>query len=155
MARLLLPEGEAVKHAVAALEGALLDAAVAKAEGHEVRLAPERPGSGGPLVCWQVRTASYVRELYPPSEAFEPSTEWAHGGPLVERERIVVVPTAKTCAAFYPVEYRVGETDPTGALDSKFVHFDRLHSWSTGPTPLIAAMRAYVASKFGEEVDLP
>lgn len=26
-------------------------------------------------------------------------------------------------------------------------------SW--GPTPLIAAMRAYVASKFGDEVELP
>jgi hypothetical protein len=27
--------------------------------------------------------------------------------------------------------------------------------WSRGPTPLIAAMRCYVASKLGDEVDVP
>ncbi len=27
--------------------------------------------------------------------------------------------------------------------------------WGMGPTPLIAAMRCYVASKLGDEVDIP
>ena len=61
------------------------------------------------------------------------SSEWYIGGPLIERERI--------------------ETYYTGPLECWAAKCD---GWlAYGPTPLIAAMRAYVVSKIGAEVDVP
>jgi hypothetical protein len=60
------------------------------------------------------------------------STNWAHGGPIIERERITLSDTVTGWVAGY-----------NGTLNS------------FGPTPLIAAMRCYVASKLGDEVDVP
>jgi hypothetical protein len=34
-------------------------------------------------------------------------------------------------------------------------HMDNVNFFETGTTPLIAAMRCYVASKLGDEVELP
>jgi hypothetical protein len=64
---------------------------------------------------------------------FAPATQWEHGGPIIERERIRLDPRGLWCAAH------------------------DTHEWteSTGPTPLIAAMRCYVASKLGDEVEIP
>lgn len=61
-----------------------------------------------------------------------PSTDWEQAGPIIEREMITV-------------EW-IGE-DWMACIwcDEKFL----------GPTPLIAAMRAYVASKLGDEVEVP
>lgn len=90
------------------LTGAALDWAVAKAEGkdHVVR-APNK----------------YV---------YEPSTNWAQGGPIIERERIEVRPYD----------------------GKKWIATDNLTNHTIGPTPLIAAMRCFVASRLGEEVDV-
>ena len=59
------------------------------------------------------------------------STDWSQGGPIIERESIDLV--------------KMG-----------------VHQWRadcgparTGPTPLIAAKRCYVASKLGDEVEIP
>ena len=62
------------------------------------------------------------------------STDWAQGGPLIEREMIEVIPQS---AALWDAMKR-----------------DQ-HIPNDGPTPLIAAMRCYVASKLGAEVDVP
>ena len=59
---------------------------------------------------------------------------WDQGGPIIERERICITP-----------DYPGGWTAITN--DAKLVQF--------GPTPLIAAMRCYVASKLGESINLP
>lgn len=67
---------------------------------------------------------------------FHPSTNWAQGGPIIERERISVGTDENEWSA----DITVG---PTG-----FVR-------GFGPTPLIAAMRCYVASKLGDEVEIP
>lgn len=64
---------------------------------------------------------------------YRPSADWAQGGPIIERERIEIVPHPNS------------ETWVTGVNGV-------LHS---GPTPLIAAMRCFVASKLGDEVDVP
>lgn len=61
------------------------------------------------------------------------STDWTQGGSIIERERLSV--------------YDLGG-DEWGADDN-------LTPRSTGQTPLIAAMRCYVASKLGDEVDVP
>ena len=77
-----------------------------------------------------------------------PSTDWAHGGPFIEREKISLesLPGAGDTGADVWV---ANMTYP----DKKFggVAF----SEAQGPTPLIAAMRCYVASKLGEIVEVP
>ena len=64
------------------------------------------------------------------------STDWSQGGPIIERECIFIAPTWD------------GETAGSSARASRT-------AWIEGLTPLIAAMRCYVASKLGEEVDVP
>jgi len=65
---------------------------------------------------------------------FKPSTDWAVGGPIIEQEKITV-------------EYE-GDPDTWCAciMADQEVY---------GPTVLIAAMRCYVASKLGDEVEIP
>ena len=59
------------------------------------------------------------------------STDWSQGGPIIEREGLTLTHQAIWGA----------QTD-----DDLFAY---------GPTPLIAAMRCYVASKLGDEVEIP
>jgi Protein of unknown function (DUF2591) len=74
-----------------------------------------------------------------PGRSFRPSTDWAHGGPIIDREIIekglLISARLGKCEAVYP-----GKPE-----------------WDThyGPTPLIAAMRCAVASKMGNEIEIP
>lgn len=68
--------------------------------------------------------------------AYEPDTNWAQGGPIIERVRISPY-------------YMPGEVG--GAWRAELLG----QYPAAGPTPLIAAMRCYVASKLGDEIDLP
>lgn len=120
-----------MKLKTAELEGLQLDLAVAVAEEMEVTWHP----SPDDRQSFKARPRGSRVEPGP----FSPATHWAHGGPLLERERgslfTELIPGA-------PVVWvaRMGD----GARRSQCF----------GPTPLIAAMRALVASKLGEEVDL-
>ena len=67
-------------------------------------------------------------------DGFSPSTNWSQGGPIIEREGI-----GFTQFSDYP---------QWTAKHPQAICFD-------GPTPLIAAMRCYVASKLGDEVEIP
>jgi hypothetical protein len=77
---------------------------------------------------------------------YKPSTLWSQGGPIIERECICLDSvgnfTTHTCeweATCY------GESCGSG-----------VPLWIVrGPTPLIAAMRCYVASKLGGTVEIP
>ncbi len=79
------------------------------------------------------------------SSGFRPprySTDWAQGGPIIERESV--------CLACRPKDARglwCAVLGPGRFLSPDFEGF--------GPTPLIAAMRCYVASKLGDEVEIP
>lgn len=66
------------------------------------------------------------------------STDWSQAGPIIERERIHVCPSM-----FNAKEVWQGWVD--GLSGIRFI----------SPTPLIAAMRCYVASKLGDEVEVP
>lgn len=62
---------------------------------------------------------------------FSPSANWTHGGPIIEREKIATA-----------------------------WHITRWVAWRgvvehPGPTPLIAAMRCFVASKLGDDIEIP
>lgn len=118
-----------MKHKVSELEGALLDAAVAKAEGIDAMVNASE--------CLSI---DRMRANCDPR--YRPSVLWDEGGPIIERERIELSP-------------RGGGDNPWQAQCTGFPYEDFDGIWyGIGPTPLIAAMRAYVASRFGEEVDL-
>lgn len=68
---------------------------------------------------------------------FAPSTDWAQGGPIIERELIDVV--------------RVGISNRCASRSIEDGSIVRGY----GLTPLIAAMRCYVASKLGDEIEVP
>ena len=68
---------------------------------------------------------------------FNPSTNWAQGGPIIEREEISV-----NWANGQWEAHTVNEQD----------EYDQI---KYGPTPLIAAMRCYVAAKWNDEVEIP
>jgi hypothetical protein len=65
---------------------------------------------------------------------FRWSSSWAQGGPIIEREYIQLT-----------IDLAWIATRKEGPAISE----------EQGPTPLIAAMRCYVASKLGDEVDVP
>lgn len=122
-----------MKHNTSELTGALLDAAVAKVLGFDVR---EKGGSlfvTGPRgFMGYIPPAAYV-------PTWSPSTDWAVGGPLIESEHI-------------ELRYQGRELEaPWIAMHWGVRGMPHLR----GPTPLIAAMRALVAAKLGGEVELP
>ena len=69
-------------------------------------------------------------------QEFAPTANWSQGGPIIERENIdLISPTP---------------SDPLWqAMQWRFAH------GAKGPTPLIAAMRCFVASRLGDEVNVP
>lgn len=121
-----------MKHKTADLTGPRLDAAVARALG----LYPT-PGhndeesifaDGG--ACLGTGAGDLRR--------FAPSIDWFEGGPIIQIEMIQLMPWKPQLA------HIASWTAKT--LDGQQCH---------AHTPLVAAMRAYVASKLGEEVELP
>jgi len=70
------------------------------------------------------------------------STDWAHGGPIIEREKIGLF---KGNPLYFP------EGNENGDYYEDLWIAGKYH----GQTPLIAAMRCYVASQLGDEVDIP
>lgn len=69
------------------------------------------------------------------TDSYHPSTNWQQGGPIIERE---INSLERITDTWYAKRYRTGKRD----------------LWQTGQTPLIAAMRCYVATKFGDEVEI-
>ena len=68
-------------------------------------------------------------------DEFEPSENWGDGGPIIEREKIALDTWGDEWLA----------TRIEGSAISEAI----------GPTPLVAAMRCYVVSQLGDEVEVP
>lgn len=151
-----------MKHKVSELEGALLDAAVAKAEGwsifrnkrhgftfrapdalsDEIGNNPPKFDSETGLPVQPISLQEAVEAL----GALSWTTDWAQGGPIIHRELIdVSAPDYNSDDKRWFAGMYSFETPGRG----------RVIIEARGATPLIAAMRAYVASKLGEEVELP
>ena len=77
---------------------------------------------------------------------YTPSTDWAQGGPIIERMRLNRLTTNVSGGYTASVKVTLTNTDD----DFYIVWTSR-----SGPTPLIAAMRCYVASKLGDNIDIP
>ena len=89
--------------------------------------------------CIWITTGSFFTRVR--RNVFEPSTNWSQGGPIIERERIQIFP-------------HNGATEWCGVSHVQREDYVALLT-KDGPTPLIAAMRSYVASKLGDEVEIP
>jgi hypothetical protein len=71
-------------------------------------------------------------------EAFFPTEEWSQGGPIIEREKICLIPKPNGKWQAHKVYY----DDNDIVCDHNFYATE----------PLIAAMRCFVASVYGDEV---
>jgi len=71
------------------------------------------------------------------------SKQWAQGGPIIEREKIEWqwIPAPDKAHQYGARKPSLGGLNRTFCMD--------------GPTVLVAAMRCYVASKLGDEVEVP
>ena len=105
------------------LTGAALDWAVAEADGTPIYR------SGKTLTRMDMDGGIY----------WQPSTDWAQGGPIIEREKITLIywQRERTWEAACPV------------------NASAICAHIKDANPLIAAMRSYVASRFGVEVEIP
>lgn len=81
---------------------------------------------------------------------FSPSTNWAQGGPIIEREGIHTATLAAGIDPFVHQTFKEGD-----AWEAEILPHDQDSIVFTGPTPLIAAMRCFVARKLGDEVEVP
>jgi hypothetical protein len=88
----------------------------------------------GTALDWAVAKA--IGE-YKPTAVPSYSTNWAQGGPIIEREGITVSYGSPVTG----LEWMACDRGSTNIQH--------------GPTYLIAAMRCYVASKLGDDVDIP
>ena len=113
------------------LTGAALDWAVAIVEGMRIEVRP-KSACGRPLY---VLAAEQGREPW----LWYPSTDWAQGGPIIEREGISIA------------------WNGTGRWQAANASHHVLPDYVTafGPTPLVAGMRCFCASKLGDEVTVP
>jgi len=109
------------------LTGVAIDWAVAKCEAYPVSMSKT-----GYLIF-----SDPLIQCGPRGTRYSPSSNWAQGGPIIEREWLYL--EARNDAR----EWRAG------------VFSRRPGPLYADPTPLIAAMRCYVASKLGDEVELP
>ena len=111
------------------LTGPALDWAVAKCNGKTLHYFVDDPLKKDPwlLVNWDVDQ---------PLHSYTPSTDWAQGGPIIERENIEMA-------------YRVGVHWIATRVEGSAI------CEMTGPTQLVATMRCYVKSQLGDEVEVP
>lgn len=119
---------------VADLDGQLLDYWVARAEGNLAHgsTSPENAvvehyGYGGEV------------EFRSSLSNWSPSTDWEDGGPVIDHTP-------------FGIFERVDGGWAAGIYRPQAGMRDLCIAYQTGDTLLIAAMRAYVASKFGDEV---
>lgn len=105
------------------LTGAQLDWAVAQCEGYT-----DWDGQTETFLGFVCGACTRTR-VSPPDY----STDWAIGGPIIEREKI-----------------GIGFDDEFG-----WMGIDMDGNYFSGSTPLEAVMRCYVISKLGNEIDIP
>jgi hypothetical protein len=95
----------------------------------------------GKALDWAVHQARFEGACH--DEPFPSySTDWAQGGPIIEEEKIDI-----QCWSVHSMPWKASIDGDTDAGVALYVEY--------GPTPLIAAMRCYVASKLGDDINIP
>ena len=106
----------------------------------------------GDALDWAVGVAEgeqlTVRDWFPcvlnAGGRWNPSSNWSQGGPIIERECVATYASGACSAHPKNPDYWVAEILDAAEIITRY-----------GPTPLVAAMRCFVASKFGDEVAVP
>lgn len=100
--------------------------------------------TGAPLDYWVAKAEGFMRPRIekgacvvdePDGHLFEPSTNWAVAGPIIDRRKIMIA---------WNVDHWISGCHETTERPGG-------HIW-TGRTALIAAMRVCVAAVYGEQV---
>jgi hypothetical protein len=122
-----------MKVQVNSLSGARLDWAVAKCEDFQLMIDNRRVFK---------KADGYDKDSFYGWMQYNPSTNWTHGGYIIERERITL---------------DARESDWQARIwDDSIVDFIDVGKRGTFcNTPLIAAMRCYVMAKLGNEIEIP
>jgi Protein of unknown function (DUF2591) len=71
-------------------------------------------------------------------QSYHPSTNWAQAGPIIEANKIALLADPNDYEEWRAVAYK------NGARHQRY-----------GPSALIAAMRCYVTSQLGDEIEIP
>lgn len=131
-------EGSWVSVKVKNLIGAALDWAVAKAEGLPVIHDPMgfKTGSESGYWVWSNEPSGLQTKV---GRGYSPSTIWAQGGLIVDRERPHMAPVTYNGEPSWQ-SWVCGQSSASGSFGSTF---------------LIAAMRCHVTSRFGDEIEVP
>lgn len=129
------------------LIGPALDWSVAMCEGaSNLRRNPHRFNNAW-IVDWPGEDSAPTTDYL---SCFDPSSDWNLGGPIIEREGIGTVPEPRDHSVWkaqFSYTREVFRMSPIGLVNS--------YCLQRGPTPLVAAMRCYVTSKLGDEVEIP
>jgi hypothetical protein len=130
------------------LIGAALDWAVAQCEGgFDIQQQLDLEHKPWFFKMRDDEDATRIDKYYVADTSF--STDWVLGGPIIEQNDISFRkyhrPDSPAHGTYYAKVCR-----ESGALIQWSKKLD-----STGPTPLIAAMRCYVKSKLGDEIEIP
>ena len=116
------------------LAGAALDWAVAKCNGKTLHYFVDDPLKKDP---WLLVNGDVDQPLH----SYTPSTDWAQGGPIIERAGVAI-----DC---------IQSDGEIAGWIAQLPMFREAKYEEPSPTPLVAAMRCYVASKLGDEVEIP
>lgn len=139
------------------LIGTALDWAVAKCEGLNPNTDPE-------VRCKYVGYSGFAEANGFGYSIKHYSTDWAQGGPIIERENITLIRANSQyikgkCVPlwFAETDKWVGHNITTGYEGEYFDPCFMIDEAGGcyGSTPLIAAMRAFVTKKFGAEIEIP
>ena len=122
-----------MKIKISELTGIALDWLVAECEGKV-----EQGVYGTPELLESGLHLHYCDVLL--SHPYSPSTDWAQGGALIQREGIGI--------------RQYGDFLESRWQADKWA-FKFIDPMATGPTPLIAAMRCLCSAKLGDEVEIP
>lgn len=138
------------------LTDAALDWAVAKCEGLNPNTDPERRRQfvGYPGFA-EANGFGYGIKQY--------SSDWSHGGPIIEREGISTIfvsgdlgePKSYWVATANQQAWQYGYGPYHEQDEERSLQIHKSECLFFGPTPLIAAMRCYIASKLGDEIEVP
>lgn len=130
---------ELVNSKVSALVGPALNWAVVKSLGLDVH--HDAILGGVMMDGWHVSGLRGDPNRWVSLERCDYASDWALSGPLVEREKINITSHGDDWIAGYP----------------KPVEFEgfRKYVFSGGDTPLNAAMRCFVESRLGNEIQVP
>lgn len=123
---------------VSKLSGAALDWVVANCQGLPIKHDPMgfKTGSEAGFWVWDDDPKSKMGRPWLIGREYSPCTKWDQGGPIIEEKNITLLPA-------YPHDF--------GWIAA--THKDKEGCF--GGTPLVAAMRCYVESVLGSEIEVP